>query len=573
MRSMVWTTAAAMPTDHPSTSAERLRRRSIRIAILFLVFMGLALGVGAWQLARSQSQDRAGLRSRFASRATVTAGVLDSLFGVAFQQSAAQTTKPFRGKVTTASLVAYAKQTQVVYVAVITAQGRIIAASPGAPAAPGRSIIASALKSGFALGDISRNGQTPVVETALQFKGSGGGLRLLVSGSPGLLFTAFLSGSLKPLTPTDQGAAYVLDGHGAVLGSVGPGRGRVAPPVPALVRAVAAGHTSGFYTNGRNSYFASAAQPHTHWHVVVTEPTSVLYKTASGVGRWLPWVILGFLALALLSIGLLMRRAIEAGARIAEVNAQLETSQDRLRDRAFELQATNAELQRSNSDLEQFAYVASHDLSAPLRAVAGFSQLLGVRYRGRLDSDADEFIRHMQDGVDRMQRIIDDLLAYSRVDRSGLQSERIDLDAIFEEVLHGLGPDIAERDAEVTSDPLGMACGEPGQLSQVLQNLVANGIKFTAPGVRPAVHVSAQRADGRVRISVRDNGIGVDPDHIEQIFKMFQRLHASQDYPGTGIGLAIANKIVDRHGGEITLAPADGGGTVFTFDIPAEMSA
>jgi signal transduction histidine kinase len=561
-----------MPTDHPSTSAERLRRRAARIAILFLVFMGLALGVGAWQLARSQSQDRAGLRSRFASRATVTAGVLDSLFGVAFRQSAAQTTRPFKGPVCTASLVAYAKQTQVVYVAVITAQGRTIAASPGAPAAPGHDILAAAVKSGFALGDISRSGQTRVVESAILFPGADGP-RLLVSGSPGQLFTAFLSGSLKPLTPSDQGAAYVLDGRGGVLGSVGPGRGSVSPPVPALVRAVAAGHTSGFYTSGHSSYFASAAQPHTHWHVVVTEPTSVLYKTASGVGRWLPWVILGFLALALVSIGLLMRRAIEAGARIADVNAQLETSQDRLRDRAFELQSANAELQRSNSDLEQFAYVASHDLSAPLRAVAGFSQLLGVRYRGRLDSDADEFIRHMQDGVDRMQRIIDDLLAYSRVDRSGLQAERIDLDAILEEVLHSLGPDIAERDAEVTSDPLGMACGEPGQLSQVLQNLVANGIKFTAPGVRPAVHVSTERADGRVRVHVRDNGIGVDPDHIEQIFKMFQRLHASQDYPGTGIGLAIANKIVDRHGGEITLTPADGGGTVFTFDIPAEMSA
>jgi signal transduction histidine kinase len=177
----------------------------------------------------------------------------------------------------------------------------------------------------------------------------------------------------------------------------------------------------------------------------------------------------------------------------------------------------------------------------------------------------------MQEGVDRMQRIIDDLLAYSRVDRSGLQPEPIDLDAVLGEVLHSLGPEIEERGATVTRDPLGDACGEPGQLSQVLQNLIANGMKFTAPGQKPTVHVSAERDGDRVKVSVRDNGIGIDTGHATQIFKMFQRLHAADDYPGTGIGLAIAKKIVDRHGGRIDVEPAEGGGTVFTFDIPAEM--
>jgi light-regulated signal transduction histidine kinase (bacteriophytochrome) len=253
------------------------------------------------------------------------------------------------------------------------------------------------------------------------------------------------------------------------------------------------------------------------------------------------------------------------------VNAQLESSQDRLRDRAIELQRSNAELQRSNAELEQFAYVASHDLSAPLRAVAGFSQLLGVRYKGKLDGDADQFITHMQDGVERMQRIIDDLLAYSRVDRSGLQPEPIDLDAVLEEVLHSLAPEIEECGANVTHEQLGPAVGEPGQLSQVLQNLMSNGMKFTADGRSPEVHVSARRDDGRVFISVRDNGIGIDADHAEQIFKMFQRLHSADEYPGTGIGLAIAKKIIDRHGGRFTVEPPPGGGTVFTFDVPAEM--
>jgi light-regulated signal transduction histidine kinase (bacteriophytochrome) len=263
---------------------------------------------------------------------------------------------------------------------------------------------------------------------------------------------------------------------------------------------------------------------------------------------------------------------LEGAARLAEVNAQLESSQDRLRDRAVELQSSNAELQRSNAELEQFAYVASHDLSAPLRAVAGFSQLLGVRYKGKLDGDADQFIAHMQDGVERMQRIIDDLLAYSRVDRSGLQAEHVALDGVVDEVLHSLGPEIAERNAEVTHDPLGEAAGEAGQLAQVLQNLIANGMKFTADGVRPKVHVSAEHNGDRVRISVRDNGIGVDTDRADQIFKMFQRLHSSDEYPGTGIGLAIAKKIIDRHNGQITVESAPGGGSVFTFDIPAELA-
>jgi light-regulated signal transduction histidine kinase (bacteriophytochrome) len=336
----------------------------------------------------------------------------------------------------------------------------------------------------------------------------------------------------------------------------------------------AAAKRSGFYTDqtGVQRYFAAAPQPATHWHIAISAPTSALYKPASGVSRWLPWAIIGLLTLALVAISLLVRRAISAGAEIAVANAELARSQRRLRERAVELQRSNADLQRSNSELEQFAYVASHDLSAPLRAVAGFSQLLAVRYKGKLDDSAEEFISHMQDGVERMQRIIDDLLAYSRVDRSGLTPEDVDLEAAMQEVLRTLEPEIAERGATVTHDPLPRVCGEPGQLAQVLQNLVGNGMKFTAPGVAPVVHVSATREGDRCRVSVRDNGIGVDPGHVDRIFKMFQRLHSTDDYPGTGIGLAICQKIIERHGGGIRIDPAPGGGSIFSFDVPAEAS-
>ena len=570
---MVFSTTRRMPADHPSHSAQRLRRRGTRLAVLFLLFAAVGLGVGAWQLARSQSTTRSQLRHTYDTRATIASGVIESLFNVAFQQATATYGKQFGAKVTPAALAAYAKLNRAVYVAVTRADGSVVAASAGTPSGVVASLAPLALKSGIALGDITGSGHSQSLGLAIRFKGSDGP-RVLISGSPAALFVSFLSGSLSRLTPSKGDKAYVLDGNGAVLGAASHENPRhPEPPGKSLIsRVKTAPH--GFYTQmGTRRYYASAAQPNSRWHVAVTVPRSTLYRSTSGSSRWLPWVILGILAFALASIALLVRRAILAGAMVAEINTQLEASQDRLRDRAVELQASNAELQRSNADLEQFAYVASHDLSAPLRAVAGFSQLLGMRYKGRLDGDADDFIGHMQDGVDRMQRIIDDLLAYSRVDRGGLQAERVDLDAIYDEVLRGLAPDIAERDAVVTKDPLGEAWGEAGQLSQVLQNLIANGLKFTADGTRPEVHVSTARAGDRVRVSVRDNGIGIDPEHAERIFKMFQRLHNTEDYPGTGIGLAISQKIIDRHGGTIVIAPAPGGGTVFTFDLPARRPA
>jgi signal transduction histidine kinase len=562
-----------MAADNPDHSAQRLRRRGIRLAVLFLVFALGALGVGAWQLARSQSNARKQLRANYDNRATTVAGVLQSLFQAAFQQGAVATAKQFGGAVSPAALKAYARQSQVMFTAIIRPDGSVVAATPGTPAGFGKDLLPTALKKGIAISDLTTVAGQPALESAIAFKGTNG-LRVEVSASPEKLFYLFLSGSLSRQVPAKGDSAYVLDAHGKVLGAASQANAKhPESPAPSLVRAVQSGKKKGFYDQrGAQRYFSSANNvlPGTNWHVAISTPTSTLYKTASGTTRWLPWVILGVLALALLAIGLLMQRAIEASARIAVVNAQLAASQERLRERAIELQRSNEELQRSNADLEQFAYVASHDLSAPLRAVAGFSQLLGVRYKGKLGDDADEFIKHMQDGVARMQGIIDDLLAYSRVDRTDLEPEPIDLDAILDEVLHSLGPDIAERGAEVTRDPLGRAQGEPGQLSQVVQNLIANGIKFTADGVTPKVHVSAERSGGRVRVSVRDNGIGIDAEHAERIFKMFQRLHTSDEYPGTGIGLAISQKIVERHGGSIVMEPAPGGGTVFTFDIPAE---
>jgi light-regulated signal transduction histidine kinase (bacteriophytochrome) len=224
------------------------------------------------------------------------------------------------------------------------------------------------------------------------------------------------------------------------------------------------------------------------------------------------------------------------------------------------------ELRRSNEELEQFAYAASHDLSEPLRVIAGFVQLLQQRYAGQLDDEADRFIAYTVAGVERMQAVIDDLLTYSRAGRVSLALAPVDTGALVGEVLQALIIAIAERATTVEVQALPVVWGEPGLLRQVFQNLIANAIKFT-DGERPHVRVSAAREPGRWRFEVRDNGPGIEERHMERVFEMFQRLHG-REVPGTGIGLAIAKRIVERHRGEISVARAPAGGSVFSFTIP-----
>src|SRR5664280_2372442 len=256
-----------------------------------------------------------------------------------------------------------------------------------------------------------------------------------------------------------------------------------------------------------------------------------------------------------------------------DISAQ-KAAEKELRRRAAELDQLNRDLKRSNDDLEQFAYAASHDLAEPLRAISGPVSLIARRYQGQLDEDADRFIGFAVDGCERMQALINDLLAFSRIGRVEGRIDVLDTDKVLAAVLAALRPTLDERAAKVEVGDLPQVRANVSQLRQLFQNLIGNSVKFTPPDVRPHVRIACRHHGDYWRFTVTDNGIGIAPQHRQRVFGMFKRLHGREDYPGTGIGLALCHKIVEWHGGEIGVDDGPGGvGSTFWFTLPTREKA
>jgi signal transduction histidine kinase len=267
---------------------------------------------------------------------------------------------------------------------------------------------------------------------------------------------------------------------------------------------------------------------------------------------------------------------VDGPGEIRELGADVDAMRRHILQELDEVQAVNRrlddqarELERSNRDLEQFAYVASHDLQEPLRKVASFCQLLQRRYAGRLDARADQYIAFAVDGAQRMQHLINDLLRFSRVARTTENFGRVDLSGVAAAAAAQLEAAREESGGKIVLGALPTVPGDPGLLQALLANLIGNGLKFHRKDVAPVVRVDAQRDGDMWAITVTDNGIGIEPEYGEKIFVIFQRLHGRDDYAGTGIGLALAKKIVEFHHGHIGLAPGDGQGTTIRFTLPA----
>lgn len=296
-------------------------------------------------------------------------------------------------------------------------------------------------------------------------------------------------------------------------------------------------------------FWANAAAGRTYSHFLIS-----FWNSAVSFGFFLLYVFI------LSMVKMEYKTKIKLIAELRDSYAELERTKE-------DLERKSHELARSNDDLKDFAYAASHDLQEPLRIIRGYVQLLAKRYKGRLDADADDFIKYTVEGVGRMQRLIKDLLEYSRLGINGETLKTSECTELVDRALANLQAAIEESGAQVTYDPLPTVAVDPSQLSRVFQNLIGNAIKFHGEEA-PRVHISAEQRGEEWVFSVRDNGIGMDLDQSERIFMIFQRLHTREEYEGTGIGLAICKKIVERHGGRIRVESEEGRGSTFYFTIP-----
>jgi signal transduction histidine kinase len=556
------------------------RRQSLLVLGAAAALLLALLATFAFALANSQSKADNDVKQRFRERAQVSAALTHALFATVSAESGPQNAKLYGGAhIATAALTKELARSggRGGFLAVLDARGRLLGSSQNAPSNLSQLLGATAPElqavlhgQPYALSNVIGAGTPSPTMQLLDPFATRYGPRVLVSGFAPPLIAAFISGYLAQVPNASGGHAYALDAHGVIIASTDrhqvPG---AAASEPGLLAGLAHQREGSF---GSGRYFASVPVRGSTWRVVLTAPTSKLFASVNGARKWVPWGLFIAFALAAVVAIAMLRGVLNSTARVAVANRQLGRANEQLAvtNRALEQRAR--ELARSNAELEQFASIASHDLQEPLRKVQTFAEQLRVREHDQLSENGRDYLERMSSAARRMQDLIDDLLRFSRVTTNTRPFVTVDLTTTAHEVTADLDGVIDDTGATVELGELPTVQADPLQMRQLLQNLLSNALKFHRDGVAPHVKVVGRVDGGLAEIAVSDDGIGFDERYAQRIFRVFERLHGRGVYPGTGIGLALCRKIVERHGGTISATSAPGEGATFLVTLPVEHS-
>ena len=544
--------------------------RPVLAAIAVGVALAVVFVVLAFQLSANHTRSLNEIKTEVKDRSELTASLIDSLFNSTQQQAQSYPTE-FGSTIRQKDLVATLAKTDL-YVVVTDSSGTVLASAGAFQSGQSLPISAAELSHiaathpTYYLGDLVPAPGGGFMSTfVVPFAAANGGTRMLVTAFPGGALRSFFDTELQTVPGPKGEINYILDGNGLILSSSDSHAPSGSKPTD-----ISANSLRGSNGEQHGSYFQVTPLSNSSWRVVLVAPDGALFSSVNGARELLPWLIFAALVLVAVVAGLLGWRVLrtaevltEVNGRLAAVNSELSTANDSLHRRA-------AELARSNEELDSFASIASHDLQEPLRKVRTFNEQLTVLEADRLSDQGRDYLTRANAAAERMQKLIEDLLKFSRVSTQGRPFERVDLAEVANRVVVDLEAQVDDAGARVEVGELPVITADPLQMQQLLQNLISNALKFRREGVDPVVLVTAERDGSNIRLKVADNGIGFESRYAARIFRIFERLHGRTEYPGTGIGLALCRKIADRHGGSIEAESEPGQGATFIVTLPVE---
>jgi signal transduction histidine kinase len=563
--------SAAMPASmtEPAESSDRRAPRAgvaarigsttATVAVAAGV-VAVLLAVFAYVIASSQSTSRGQARERFEAQATIAAALTESIISSAAAPEARAASASYASAtIDPRLLTTAARRSGLAFEAVAAHDGRLIASSRITPAlrAAAAGLTAVAARTAASgrpwLSDlIPDGGNSYLIDTAVPFA-TPFGTRILLGASPATALTGFLTGYLVGGLPDKSEHGFVIDGSGRIVASsvatatLGQDV-RNKPFVNAL-----ASRRGGYDAQTGSRYLVAAPIAGSSWRVAITEPTATLYPAAVGSQLWVMWTVFGAFALAALA-GLILFRRTLIGA-------------DRMVEQAKLVDAANQALTAANAELDSFSYSVSHDLRAPLRAIDGFSKIVLEDDSGQLTDAQRRYLGLVRHSTQTMGVLIDDLLGFSRLSNRPLERRSVDSAALVRHVEDELVVGLDAGEIEFRNGDLPAVEADPVLLGQVWTNLIENAIKYSRDRHPALVSVGSEQHDGELVFFVRDNGVGFDMRHAGKLFQVFHRLHRVDEYPGTGVGLAIVQRIVMRHGGRVWAEAEPGAGATFYFTL------